>query len=135
MKLTAKDFGGVRLEHLSGVTAAEFAEVWQAIEDRADELSAAGRDSDFVTGMLQTCRWIAEYRWWAGEVVPSPITGQSMPATPELIEAEVVAVEQAVRAPSRVGRPDYVGGVWATFMWTWRGSGVPPLRSPRTQAS
>lgn len=117
------------------MTVTEFAKVWQAIEDRADELSETQSTNDFVAGVLQTCRWIAESGWWAGEVVPSPVTGQSVPASPDLIEAEVRAAERAIRTPAEVRRPDYVGGVWATLMWTWRGSGVPPLRSPRSQAS
>jgi hypothetical protein len=139
IELTGSDFDGIRREHLRGVRVRDFARVWLAAEQRADVLKAQGREDGYVTGVVWTCRWIAnaDVRYDApvngrrGGLAPSPISRRSESTYEELIEEEAVQVEvMALRGSEWPDLPGYIAGVDATFAWTWRRSGRPPIQVP-----
>jgi hypothetical protein len=114
----------------------EFAAVWIEAE-RLDRTNARNGTGDwYVVGVLSTCRWIA-----GGSVVfnypqgpktqpaSAPVTKRTARAHEELIEAELLAAERLAGSESgRVAsQPGWIEAVIATFNWTWRGSGRPPL--------
>ncbi|TDD62008.1 hypothetical protein E1263_05165 [Kribbella antibiotica] len=140
MELTRFDLDGIRQDNLRGVSGEEFSAVWLAAEARGDELVAAGSPSDFVAGVQSACRWIANGFSRSAETglldnVASPITGRKSVAYAELIETEALAAEAEVKNPGDIGRAAYLAGVWATFAWSWRHSGVPPVRLTEHKAS
>ncbi|MEV5967218.1 hypothetical protein AB0L70_35950 [Kribbella sp. NPDC051952] len=115
---------------------ADFARVWLAAERRADALETLGREDGFVTGVVWTCRWIANagvrydgpVNGRRGDVAASPISRRHESAYEELIEEEAVRAEvKALRAGDWPDLPGYVAGVAATFAWAWRRSGRPPI--------
>jgi hypothetical protein len=143
MELTRGDIKRIRPQHLHGVSVLDFARVWLAAEKRADALKAEGHEDGYLAGVQWTCRWIANagYRYDApidgrhGELARSPISRKSEYAIEELIEAEACRAEGLVGNFEWPGRPGYVEAVAATFAWTWRRSGVPPIELATVQAS
>ncbi|MGW6279883.1 hypothetical protein [Kribbella sp. NPDC055071] len=129
IELTGSDFERIRREHLRGVRIPDFARVWLAAEQRADALKAQGHEDGYVTGVVWTCRWIADdgVRYDApvngrrGDVAPAPASRNHEPAYEELIDREAAQAEaMAAGGRERPGLPGYVSGVTATFAWTWR---------------
>ncbi|MFC6156126.1 hypothetical protein [Kribbella jiaozuonensis] len=139
MELTGSDFDEIRREHLRGVRRHDFALVWLAAEERADALAAQGREDGYLAGVVSACRWIANagvryaqpINGRRGELARSPISRKRELAIEESIEAEALEAERlhALRRES-IDPPGYVAGVHATFGWTWRRSGQPPLEVP-----
>ncbi|TCO33056.1 hypothetical protein EV652_10355 [Kribbella steppae] len=139
MELRGDDFDRIRREHLRGVRVRDFARVWLAAEQRADALKEQGREEGFVTGVVSACRWIANadvtydvpVNGRRGGLALSPITRVHTLAIEELIEEEAVQAEvMALRGREWPDLPGYVAGVDATFAWTWRRSGRPPIEVP-----
>jgi hypothetical protein len=52
-----------------------------------------------------------------------------------VIEEETLYAERLIGRWEWPGRPGYVEGVAATFAWTWRRSGVPPIQVEQAHAS
>ena len=138
MELTGSDFDRIRREHLRGVHIPDFARVWLAAEQRADALKAQGREDGYLTGVVWTCRWIANagvrydmpVNGRRGGLAPSPISRKSESAYEELIEEEAAQAEvMALRQREWPDLPGYIAGVDATFAWTWRRSGRPPIEA------
>lgn len=139
MELTGSDFDQIRREHLRGVRIHDFARLWLTAEQRADALRAEGREDGYLTGVVWTCRWIANagvrydipVNGRRGGLAPSPITRAHSLAIEELIEQEATQAEvMALRGREWPDLPGYVAGVDATFAWTWRLSGRPPIEVP-----
>lgn len=108
----------------------EFAALWRAAE-HAQEIENTWRTAGFV----MTCRWLARATVRPREGQPymarSPVTGRTVSAIEELIDAELLAAEKmALRrpVPPRVlNRPGWLDAVIATLTWAWLGRGEPPV--------
>lgn len=136
MELTGSDFDRIRREHLRGVRRHDFALLWLAAEQRADALKAQRREDSYLTGVVSTCRWIANagvtfavpIDGRHGESARSPISCRRNSAIEELIESEASEAERlSARGWDPPGMDGYVAGVAATFAWTWRRSHRPPI--------
>jgi hypothetical protein len=117
------------------VPSVKFVELWVAVEKFCDAQSRRGVVDWYAAAVAVT------YEWLAGAVVPSfdgrlvpaaaPVTGRSVRAYEELIEAEFLAAEALDQRRPRprwlLERPGWSEGICATLRWAWRGSGPPPL--------
>jgi hypothetical protein len=107
------------------VSRAEFGAVWSLAEHRGSQ--PPGPDSEYLIGVLWTCRWLADQPVWSriaghAEMPVAPVTSHKHAAMPETIEAEYLAAVSP-RAPE----PEFAHGVAVTLEWAWHGSGRPPL--------
>jgi hypothetical protein len=143
MKLMGRDFDRIRREHLRGVKVTEFAHLWWQAEQRGDELGAEDQVDWYLVGVIAACRWIAN-AWIPyasptdgrnGEMAKTPLTLKSAWVIEELIEEETMYAERLVGRWEWPGRPGYVEGVAATFAWTWRRSGLPPIQVEQAHVS
>jgi hypothetical protein len=109
----------------------QFVAVWQT----AEKLDAAGDGGWYVTGVVETCRWlgraVVEGQDGQRELAYAPVTNTTQMALEELIEAECVRAEVlAMRRPTPrwlQRRPGWIDGVCATLNWAWRRTGQAPI--------
>jgi len=142
MELRGSDFDRIRREHLRGVKVTDFARLWWQAEQRHDALRAHDQVDWYLVGVLAACRWIAN-AWIPydgpidgrhGEMAKTPLTLKSAWVIEELIEEETMFAERLVGRWEWPGRPGYLEGVFATFAWTWRRSGRPPIEVEQAHA-
>ena len=117
------------------VPQAEFVALWQAAERFHDEQVRRGVQDWYGTGVVETCRWLANgvvlLKAGSWSLASSPVTRQSSVAYDGLIEAECLAAEKLAVSrpvPARLARrPGWIEAVVATLNWAWRRYGRPPL--------
>lgn len=131
MRLLASDVEKIPVRNLR-VPLREFVVVWIA----AERIENEGRSVWYSTGVLGTCRWLANATvrpidggpW---RMAVSPATRREASAYEELIEAECLAAERMLfRRPVDPWvreRPGWMEGILATLRWAWRHDGPPPL--------
>ena len=115
------------------VSRAEFAALWSLAEHRGSQ--PPGPDSEYLIGVLWTCRWLADQPVWSrvagrAEMPAAPLTRRQHAAMPETIDEEYLAAVTA-----RVFERERGRGVAATLEWTWHGSRRPPLAISHAAAS
>jgi hypothetical protein len=117
------------------VPQAEFVALWQAAERFHDEQVRRGVQDWYGTGVVETCRWLANgvvlLKAGSWSLASSPVTRQFSVAYDGLIEAECLAAEKLAVSrpvPARLARrPGWIEAVVATLNWAWRRYGRPPL--------
>ncbi len=106
------------------VSLPEFAGVWAAAEGLHRAQVADPRDRNIFAGIVTVCRWLALLSSRA------PVTGRSVTADPQSIEAEVEALMadiDAVPRPAWLSEPaGWADGIVATLDWAWQAAD-PPL--------
>lgn len=123
MEVLASDVERIPAASLN-VPLDQFVEVWQT----AEKLDAVGDGGWYVTGVVETCRWLghAVVVGPEGRREPAyaPVTNTTQMAIEELIEAECVRSEVlAMRRPIPSWlqrRPGWIDGVCTTLNWAWR---------------
>lgn len=108
----------------------QFAALWRAAE-RAQQTENTWRSA----GVVMTCRWLAGAVVRPPDARPymarAPVTGRTVSAIEELIQAELLAAEKmALRRPVSVrvqNRPGWLDAVIATLNWAWLGRGEAPV--------
>jgi len=117
------------------VPPAEFVEVWVTAEELCDAQTPRGVEDWYAAAVAVTCEWLAAAMVpsFDGRLVSAsaPVTGRSVRAYEELIEAEFLAAETLDQRRPRprwlMERPGWSEGICATLRWAWRASGPPPL--------
>jgi hypothetical protein len=130
MEVSASDVARIPAASLN-VPLDQFVAVWQT----AEKLDAAGNDGWYVTGVVETCRWlgraVVEGPDGQRELAYAPVTNTTQMAIEELIEVECVRAEVlAMRRPVPSWlqrRPGWIDGVCATLNWAWRRTGQAPI--------
>jgi hypothetical protein len=121
--VTAEHVAKVPRENLR-VSRADFGALWSLAEHLGGQ---PGTDNDYLVGVIQTCRWLANQPVWSrvvgrAEISRAPVSWQHHAAMPETIDEEYLAA-----VSPRAVEPEIARGVAATLEWTWHGSGRPPL--------
>ncbi|MFC7612308.1 hypothetical protein ACFQV2_02295 [Actinokineospora soli] len=131
MELRGSDFDHIPAGNIR-VPRVEFARVWHAAELRSD----ADPQDWALTGVVMTCRWIAnatvrqpDGSWYSA---PAPVTMRTGVVYEELIADELLQAERLdIQQPAWLAnRPGWLDAVLSTFAWAWRRSGVPPVDVP-----
>jgi len=101
----------------------QFAAVWRAAERLERQQLPSAADWRAVAGVVAVCRWLA------GVVDIAPVTGRTVPATPDAVETELDAAMAALDQtppPAWLSEPaGWTTGVLAAFDWAWQGGDLP----------
>ena len=130
MEVLASDVERIPAANLN-VSLDQFVAVWQ----EAEKLDASGDGDWYVTGVVETCRWlghaVVDGPDGRRELAYAPVTNTNRMAIEELIEAECVRADVlAMRRPIPSWlqkRPRWMDGVCTTLNWARRRRGPAPI--------